>query len=357
MGKAHGLDLGGFDLKKNIILRQRVILGIILLCGAGLFMWAGSVLYSGEPIVHLFDVEMQGVAVQEGGDYYVAGRNDAVFTPPRERPALVRRAVQPPAAEALERMADFSYLTSRLFLVDPETILLPSDINIFDALAADMSIDMTVDGPQVLIFHTHSHERFIDSDLSDPMSSIMGVGQYLARVLAEYHGIETMHYTGRFDVVNGIPHIRGSYERMEPVIRQILEDNPSIQLVIDLHRDGVSDHVPAFVHYVDGVRTAQIMFFNGLSRQHRNGQIIPLTSLENPYQRENLQFSLRLQLALNQFYPGLSRRIYLRAFRYSLHMMPLSTLVEVGNQHNTTQEAINAMYPLAEVIAAVVLGD
>jgi len=290
----------------------------------------------------------------------VIGTHDVTFAPlpePTHTTPPTRPQLAPVSEEYIQTLSNFNYLTNRIFLVDPETILFPSDIDVTAFLEADLTIDNAVDGPRVLVFHTHSAEMFIDSNPDYPMSGIMGAGLYLAQVLYEQHGIETMHHTGRFDIVDGRSHRGGSYERMEPVIRQILADNPSIQVVIDLHRDGVGEHHPAFVHYVNGVPTAQLMFFNGLSRQNRNGQAVDIHRLPNPYQRENLNFSFRLQLAANQLYPGLARRVYLRAFRYSLHMMPLSTLVEVGNQHNTLQQAKNAMHPLADIIAAVVLGE
>jgi len=345
-------------MKKLQIIKFRIWLSLLLLCGAALFTWAGRML-SQESNTILWDFSYQNPAQRPFvPQTEVVGIDDVIFTPPPEfTPLPTRPRLEPLTAEYIQTLSNFSYLTNRIFLVDPETILLPTDINVHSFLEADLTIDNSICGPKVLIFHTHSAEMFIDSDPAYPMSGIMGVGRYLAQVLAEQHGIETMHYTGRFDVIDGRSHRPGSYERMEPVIRQILADNPSIQVVIDLHRDGVGDHLPAFVRYVDDIPTAQIMFFNGLSRQNRNGQAVNVYRLPNPYQTENLNFSFRLQLAANQLYPGLARRVYLRAFRYSLHMMPLSTLVEVGNQHNTKQQAINAMYPLANIISAVILEE
>jgi len=337
---------------KKKILKQRMVLSLILLCIAMLFTWAGYRLAQ-EPLQLWVTGEPIKMPATPPPD--VIGVNDVIFIPPPKLPPRIR--LEPLTQEYIASLTNFNYLTNRIFLVDPETILLPSDIDVYSFLDADLSIDTTVEGPKVLIFHTHSAEMFIDSNQAYPMTGIMGVGRYLAQVLSEEHGIETLHYTGRFDMIDGRSHRPGSYERMEPAIRQILADNPSIQVVIDLHRDGVGPNHPAFVQYVDGEPTAQIMFFNGLSRQNRNGQAVNIYRLPNPYQRENLNFSFRLQLAANQFYPGLARRIYLRAFRYSLHMMPLSTLVEVGNQHNTQQSAKNAMHPLANIIAAVVLGE
>jgi len=344
-------------MTKQIILKQRIKLGLILLCGAALFTWAGHRLAQEPQILWIFSDPIEMPLTPPAAS--VVGIDDVIFTPPPqfESQPSSRPWLEPLSQEYIQTLSTFNYLTNRIFLVDPETILFPADIDVLAFLEADLTIDNTVEGPRVLIFHTHSAEMFIDSNPAYPMSGIMGVGRYLAQVLAQQHGIETMHYTGRFDIIDGRSHRGGSYERMEPVIRQILADNPSIQVVIDLHRDGVGDHLPAFVRYIDGVPTAQIMFFNGLSRQNRNGQAVDIYRLPNPYQTENLNFSFRLQLASNQLYPGLARRVYLRAFRYSLHMMPLSTLVEVGNQHNTLQQAKNAMYPLADIIAAVVLGD
>ena len=343
------------DMTKKNIRKQRATLSIMLLCGAALLMWA-SYRMAAEPFALWIFGDEVAVPSFIIPQHEVVGRGDVIFTPPPEFEHNVTIATLPALSyEYTQRLHDFGYLTSRIFLVDPETILLPSDIDVHSFLEADLTIETNVDGPLVLIFHTHSTEMFIDSDPAFPMTGIMGVGEYLAQVLATRHGIETMHYTGRFDMLDGISHRQGSYERMEPVIRQILANNPSIQVVIDLHRDGVPAHLPAFVHYIEGVETAQIMFFNGLSRQNRAGQAVDVTRLPNPYQRENLNFTFQMQLAGNQMYPGLLRRAYLRAFRYSLHMMPLSTLVEVGNQFNTQQQAKNAMYPLSDIIAAVVI--
>jgi len=343
---------------KKRLLKQRMTLGLMLLCGAVLLTLARRYLVQ-EPLqLWMFGDPIQMPAAQDSAaqPHNIIGRDDVIFIPP-PTPLTSRIHLQPPSQTYIETLTDFNYLTRSIFLVDPETILLPSDIDVHSFLEADLTIDTTVHGPKVLIFHTHSAEMFIDSNPAYPMTGIMGVGQYLAHVLAQQHGIETLHYTGRFDMLDGKSHRPGSYERMEPVVRQILADHPSIQVVIDLHRDGVGPHHPAFVRYIDGVPTAQIMFFNGLSRQNRNGQAVNIDRLPNPYQRENLNFSFRLQLAANQLYPGLARRVYLRAFRYSLHMMPLSTLVEIGNQHNTQQQAKNAMHPLANIISAVVLGE
>ena len=355
---------------KKQILRHRLILGLLLITGAALFMWGQTFLANtaegasvlsfgyGLPAAHERPYEPCSPEVYSPAaiPYPIIGLEDIIFTPalPQREPAQAARPNISP--EYVQRLMSFDYLVSNIFLVDRYTALFPSDIDTYAFLNADLRIDTSVPGPQILIFHTHSLERFVDSNPQDPMGGVVGVGRALAEILTEEFGIETIHYTGQFDVVDGRPQRQGSYERMEPVIRQVLADNPSVQMVIDIHRDGVREGAGPFITYIDNTRTARIMFFNGLSRQNRGGQITAVPWLPNPYQRENLNLSFQLQLAANQLYPGFARRVYLREFRYSLHMMPMSMFVEVGNQYNTLQEAINAMGPLAQIIAAVILG-
>jgi stage II sporulation protein P len=133
----------------------------------------------------------------------------------------------------------------------------------------------------------------------------------------------------------------------------ILEEYPSIEVLLDLHRDGVSEDVH-LVTEVDGKQTAQFMFFNGLSYSKRNGAI---SYLPNPYIGENLGLSLQLKLACEKYYPGVSRKIYLKSLRYNLHLRPKSLLVEAGAQTNTLEEMMNAMEPLAFVLNSVLSNE
>ena len=282
---------------------------------------------------------------------HVLGREDIQFSQalavsPGGRPLSVTE-------EELRNMQDFSYLKSNYYIIDSRTALLPGDIDVEQALSLDFSIPRTTAEPKILIFHTHSQEGFTDSDMSKGLSEgIWGVGEELKRILEEEYGIGVLHDKGQYDVVNGKSSITGAYERMEPSIREILAKYPSIEVIIDLHRDGVAE-TTRLVTEIDGKACAQVMFFNGLCRLNKNGTPQPITDLENPYLTENLAFSLQLKTAANSLYPDFTRKIYLNAYRFSLHMLPRSTLVEVGAQTNTKEEAMNAMKPLAEILAKV----
>lgn len=283
------------------------------------------------------------------------GLNDILFKIEQE---IAQEAARPnPITEAnLYRLRDFEYLRRQFFISDRNTRLLPKDIDVDAFINADLSICRGSNpGPRVLIFHTHSTEMFADSNPDNPMDGVLGVGARLAELLEE-KGIETLHDTRRFDMVNGVPARAGSYERMEPYIRQVLRDNPTIEIVIDLHRDGIPETTPPLVTYIDGNRVARIMFVNGLSRRYdSDGELEAVPWLPNPFLRENLAFSFQLQLEANRMYPGFARRVYLKAFRYSLHLMPRTILLEVGAQNNTMEEAHNAMPYVASVIANVIL--
>ena len=255
--------------------------------------------------------------------------------------------------EELAKMKDLSYLRSNYYIVDSRTSLLEGDIDVEAALGLDLTIEKTTKAPKILIFHTHSHEGFADSDMSKGLSEgIWGVGEELKRILEEEYGIGVIHDKGQYDVVNGKGQVTGAYERMEPPIREILAKYPSIEVCIDLHRDGVAEGT-RLVTEIDGKKCAQVMFFNGLCRLNKNGTAQPIAGLENPYLKENLAFSLQMKTAAESMYPDFTRKIYLNAYRFSLHMLPRSTLVEVGAQTNTKQEALNAMEPLAKILASV----
>ena len=248
---------------------------------------------------------------------------------------------------------DFNYLMRNFYIVQPETGICESSFDIQHMLTADFSLSSgNIDQPQVLIFNTHSNEMFIDS--KDRSEGVKALSIRLCQILNEKYGIRAVYTTGAFDTVNGRPQVLGSYERMEPVISRILQENPSIEVVIDLHRDGV----PADRHLVttlNGKPTAQLMFVNGMSMVNDRGNPVTVGHLPNPNLRDNLAFSFQMQLAAQELFPdsNLMRRIYLKPFRYSLHMLPRSLLVEVGAQTNTLEEALNALYPLASMLATV----
>ena len=73
--------------------------------------------------------------------------------------------------------------------------------NAQELLARDMHLTTTADKPQILIHHTHSQEGYADSN-GDVSTSIVGVGEYLTKLLREQYGLNVIHDTGVYDVID-----------------------------------------------------------------------------------------------------------------------------------------------------------
>lgn len=247
-----------------------------------------------------------------------------------------------------EQLKDYDFLMSRLYNVDGSTKTSPQQLNAEKLLKYDFHVDKETDGPQILIYHTHSQEAFVDSNPGDENTSIVGMGSYLTTLLQE-QGFLVIHNKDVFDMVDGELDRNKAYTRAEPVIAQILEENPSIQIVIDLHRDGVGENVH-LVKEINGKPTAQVMFFNGLSCSAKNGSI---SYLPNPYIENNLALTMQMKLASDSMVPGFARKVYLKSLRFNLHLHPGAMLIEAGAQTNTVEEMRNAMEVLARVLGDV----
>ncbi len=296
------------------------------------------------------DYDMAALAVQENERALESGRT-AETEDITETTLLDEEVLSPGMAGAvynMEELADFDFLFSHFYTMENNTTISASELNAETLLSKDMRIDKSMDGPQILIYHTHSQEGFADSVPGDNSTTIVGVGARLAELLEE-KGYGVLHVTSVYDLVNGELDRNEAYSKAEKEISAILAEYPSIQSVIDLHRDGVREGT-RLVTEVDGKSCAQFMFFNGLSRSKKNG---PIDYLYNPYIQDNLALTLQLKLACEQFYPGLSRNIYLKSLRYNLHLSPKALLIEAGAQTNTLEEMLNTMEPLADILDRV----
>ena len=221
----------------------------------------------------------------------------------KDKSEETRQASVPTMDLSMERLNDFEYLVSNFYTVDSVTYINPSELNASELLGKDLRIDLSTGGSKILIYHTHSQETFADSD-NDPSTSIVGIGRYLTEILNNKYKIPTMHHEGVYDLINGKP-------------------------------------------------TAQIMFFNGLSRTRVNGDLV---GMANPYLQDNLAFSLQMKIAAETKYPGFARRNYLRGYKYNMDLMPRMLLIEAGAQTNTVEEMRNAMEVLADLLNSVLTG-
>lgn len=248
-----------------------------------------------------------------------------------------------------EILADQDYLMNHFFIVDEGTTADAVQLNAASFLREDFSLKKDQNVPQILIYHSHSQEAFADSREGMEEDTILGVGDYLTKILTEQYEYQVLHVREAFDMKSGELDRSKAYDYAREYLEPVLAENENIQVVIDLHRDGVPED-RKLVTEINGKPTAQILFYNGLSYTNQSGS---LGYLPNPYIQDNLAFSFQLEYEAAEYYPDFYRGIYLAGYRYNLHMRPRSILLEAGAQTNTVQEVKNAMEPFADILNRV----
>ncbi len=212
------------------------------------------------------------------------------------------------------------------------------DIDALRAQPVELQIADT-DAPQVLIYHTHTSEAYLDeftgtypADFDvrtrDTAHSVVRVGDAIAEKL-NAAGITTIHDTAYHDD----PMYRGAYGRSLQTVAQYRAAYPSIVVTLDVHRDCLQQADGTRLKptvTVNGQKAAQIMLVSGCDD---NG------TLGFPDWRKNMCFSIHLQDILTRKYTGLARPIYCWNVRYNEHVTPTSLLVEFGTEANTDEEA------------------
>ena len=299
----------------------------------------------GEDAMHLSE-SMQSAFLKEN-EGYLSGKQEEMA----ENGSQEERSFVPVAEKTYhyrwEELSAYEDLIKAFYAVDSTTVAGEQLLQAEALLERDMRIQGSGEAPQILIYHTHSKEAFADSVAGDENSGILGAGAYLAALLRERYGYNVIHNNECYDSERDY-----AYSNALPAIEALLQEYPSIEVVIDLHRD----EMPAdrrLVMDLQGRPTAQFMFFNGLCRT-KKGEI---EQMENPYLADNLALSFQMQAACNEYYPGIARRIYLKAYRYNMHLCPKTLLIELGAQNNTEEEIHNACEPLAHVLDLVFRGQ
>ena len=218
----------------------------------------------------------------------------------------------------------------------------------FDARLADGE-------PQILILHTHGSEAYTPdgTDMYEPSDNntrtldenynVVRVGDEMERVFTEL-GLTVVHDRTLYDY----PKYNGAYDRSAEAVQRYLEQDPSIKIVLDVHRDalvGEDGTVYKAVTRIDGVDTAQVMLVLGSSEGG-----------EHPNWMQNLSLACRIQESMNTLYPTLARPMTMRSSRYNQQLSNGSLLVEVGTHGNTLQEALAGARLFARAAGQVLLG-
>ena len=214
-------------------------------------------------------------------------------------------------------------------------------------LEAPLTWDLTEGGPAVLIIHTHATESYAGTDgyrTEDPNYNMLRVGAEIAKVLEE-NGIEVIHDTTLHDE----PSYNNAYIYARETIEARLAEHPSIRMVVDVHRDAfeMTEAVQLSTHaQVDGKDASQLMLVMGTDAGNRH----------HPNWQENLAVAAKLQVLLEEKYPGICRRMQLRTERFNQDLSPAGMILEVGAAGDTLEVALVAARAFAETVVTLSQG-
>ena len=202
-----------------------------------------------------------------------------------------------------EQLADYDFMMKHFYSVHTSTTAGRDLMKADKFLAEDFTLKGGNDKPQILIYHTHSQEEFVGYGPDNKDATVVGIGSYLTELLTT-KGYNVIHDTSVYDLQNGKLDRNKAYTYALDGVTAILQENPSVEVILDIHRDGVNKSLH-MVNQVNGKPTAPIMFFNGVSQTPEG----PIEYLPNPYREQNLAFSFQLQLDCDAYFPNLTRKI------------------------------------------------
>jgi len=207
-----------------------------------------------------------------------------------------------------------------------------------------------VERPRVLIYHTHTHEAYAQTEedpyveteawrTADQAHSVVRVGEALAELLTKY-GFEVVHDTTDHEP----PKLSTAYARSLKTLEAYAGEH--FDLYIDLHRDAYNESL-ADCAVVNGQRAAQMMMLVGNGGEYE----------VRPDYEANLMFAQRLTGQINGIAPGLCREVMVKNGRYNQHVGTPAILIEAGHNENTLQEALASMPYLADALKEMMMGE
>ncbi|MGF7185473.1 stage II sporulation protein P [Desulfitispora alkaliphila] len=193
--------------------------------------------------------------------------------------------------------------------------------------------------PLVAIYNSHNGETYTPTHgtprVDGKQGGVVDVARELEDALEQKYGIKSI----RSEEMHDYPSYAMSYANSQKTLERMLEEHPSIEIVLDIHRDYQPSRAQS-VAKINGENIARILLVVGNdSRQ------------PHPNWRQNLAFATRLESKLEDKYPGISRGVRQQSGRYNQHLHPRALLVEMGTAENSIEEAKKSAQLLAEALA------
>ena len=205
---------------------------------------------------------------------------------------------------------------------------------------------VTKNEPQILIYHTHGGETYANNPAGnyhseDKANSTLEIGASLTQQLNK-RGRAVVHNTTYHD----IPQFVGAYGRSLKTIETMQTKYSSIDMIIDLHRDGRTLKTKEDEKKFKDACTANI---NG----ENVAKFLFVVGKKSPNYSKNLKLAEEITAFAESKYPGITRPVVTKGTgnaRYNQHKSDNPLLIEVGGQMNTTEEAKASTKYIAEII-------
>jgi stage II sporulation protein P len=222
------------------------------------------------------------------------------------------------------------------------------------------SIEISGQGPQVLIYHTHTEEAYkkqedqdyvelANTRTTDQKYSVVRVGEELAQQLTLRYGVPVIHDTTDHEP----PELGTAYVRSCKTVESYLEKYDELKILIDIHRDAYNSRSwePLTVT-IDGQEVSRIMIIIGTGEGSTGAGY-----KEKPDWEKNYLVAQRLADELNQIHPGLALPVNVKTGRYNQHLSTGAVLIEMGTDENTLDQAVRSARYLARALAAIMSGS
>lgn len=224
------------------------------------------------------------------------------------------------------------------------------DVDLDELCKEELGLKLNLNEPEVLIVHTHTTECYMGNEMTGESErttneayNMCHIGEIVANTLNSY-GIKTIHDK----TIHDYPSYQGAYTRALKTIEKNLQENPSIKVVLDIHRDAyvyADGSKLRVASEIDGEDVAQVMLVLGTDSM----------GLEHSNWKSNLTFAAKVQNTAEIMYPNMMRPLNLRRERFNMHLTKGSLLLEIGSNGNNIKEAEKSAEFIGNAIAAALI--
>ncbi|MGI6705261.1 MAG: stage II sporulation protein P [Clostridia bacterium] len=260
------------------------------------------------------------------------------------------------------QLGEEALATSAVITPEEEEIYLETDEEIPDEIKVQISqikdemepVEMSGEGPQILIYHSHSREAYLQNPenkyvetvkwrTKDTLHNVVRVGEELAKELREKHGLPVLH-----DRTDHESPYSSSYPNSLKTLMKRMEEYPSLKMFIDVHRDGFESKTrKKETVTIDGKKVAKVMVVVGTGEGSVGG------FKDKPKWQENYKLAKKITDEINKLHPSLAKPVLVKSGRYNQHVSTNAILLEMGSNLNPLDEVLRAVPYVAKAIREV----